>query len=231
VSRATIGRLAGPSLLVVLLWAVATLVPAALDDTDEQLAETEEIRTLLFSDLADARDLPDEPDELADLDDRIAAAEVAVPEVVELAAFIRDVGAVGDQSGVSVEQIAPLSVTSDSDPESLISLPAETSSVTISVGASGTYEQVMTFASELRQLDRLVVTDLVALTADEEDSSLVTLDLELRIFTTDQLVATAEIDDEILDEAADGEAIDDGAIDGELDPAGVSVGGAVEGEP
>ena len=130
---------------------------------------------------------------------KLTAARIAVPDEVELAEFVRDVGAVGDRSGVDVEQLAPLTVAGDSDAESAIDLPADTSSVTLSIGASGTYEQVMAFATGLRGLDRLVVIDLIGLTVDEESSSSVIVDLELRIFTTAELTAPSELDDQLLD--------------------------------
>jgi Tfp pilus assembly protein PilO len=84
--------------------------------------------------------------------------------------------------------------------------------VTVSIGARGTYEQVMAFASGLRQLDRLVVFDLVGLTADNEDSGQVIMDLELRIFTTDELVVTPQLgEEELLDvDDLDGETADGG---------------------
>ena len=208
---AAAGRLAGPSLVVVLLWLVATVVPAALDSTDDDLSLLEEEQAILQSDLAEARAIPDEPDEL---DRRIAAARTAVPDTAELAAFVRSVDEVGDRSGVSVEQIAPLSVAGADDVDSLVALPSGTSSITISVGASGSYEAAMAFASELGRLERLVVTDLIALTSDEEDSSRVVIDLELRIFTTEQLVVTPQLDDELLDDG-----LEDGTVDGELEAA------------
>lgn len=192
---AALGRLGGPSLLMVTIWSLVAMVPAALNSADDQLAAVEDEQALLVSELDEARALADELDAL---DGRIAAASVAVPGSADLAAFVRAVGKIGEQSGVAIEQIAPLKVASDSDPEALVALPAGTSSITISVGAGGSYEQAMAFAAELGRLERLVVVDLVRLTADEEDSSQVIIDLELRIFTTEQLVIAPQLDDEDL---------------------------------
>jgi Tfp pilus assembly protein PilO len=190
----------GPSLLAVAVWSIATLAPAALSSAGERLIDAEEEQAVLVAELAAARSVP------ADADDtgrRITAAAIAVPETLELASFIRQVGQVGDSSQVSIEQIAPLSVASDSDADALIQLPSGTSSVSVSIGASGTYEQVMAFATGLRQLDRLVVVDLVGLTADSEDAGRVIMDLELRIFTTDVLVITPQFDEEELLDASE----------------------------
>ena len=110
-------------------------------------------------------------------------------------------------------QIAPLTVSSDSDPEAVSRLPVGTTSVTISIGARGQYPALLAFVDELHALDRLVVVDLVDLTSDEEDTSQVIMDVELRIFTTEQLVQTPELD-EFDDGFVDDGSFDGGSIDG-----------------
>ena len=64
-------------------------------------------------------------------------------------------------------------------------------------------------------MDRLVVIDLIDLNADEEDTSEIILDLELRIFTTENLVTTPDFDADLFDESLDD--------DEPVDPAGEGV--------
>lgn len=192
-----LSQILGPSVLAAALWFGVAWLPAATSSATDRQEEAEFERLQLIEELVAARSLPDEADEF---DRRIAAAAVAVPDTVDLAVFVRAAGDAAARSGVFVEQIAPLTVSSDSDPEAIDRLPPGTSSVTISIGARGSYERLLAFVDELVALDRLVVIDLVDLNADEGESDEVVMDLELRIFTTSQLVQTLSFDDDFFDD-------------------------------
>ena len=201
-----IAQLVGPPTVAVLLWFGFALVPSALSSQAEERIAIEDEQSRLIVELAAARRLSDVRPEF---EGRLADTARAVPPTVDLATFIRATDAAADQTGVTIEQMAPLVVSSDTDEEAISVLPTGTSSVSISVGATGTYSQVIAFADALRALDRLVVLDRIDLNADEEETSKIILDLELRIFTTDALVTGSDIDD----------AFDDG-FDESLDEAG-----------
>lgn len=203
-SGGAILRLVGPSLAVVLIWFGAGWLPAALSTNDERRMAAADERQILVDDLETARGLTElEPK----LDGRVDDAAVAVPATVEIATFVRATGAAGDKAEVFIEQMAPLTVSSDEDDDAVTRLPGGTSSVTISIGARGGYEQVMAFVDALLALDRLVVIDLIDMTADEEDTGQLILDLELRIFTTEQLLSVPELDEDLLDGDLDEEGL------------------------
>lgn len=224
-----IAQLTGPPVVVVILWFGLALVPSALSPHGERRLEIEDERSLLIGELADARALSER---VPALEQRLEDTAAAVPPTVELAEFVLATDVAADRTGVAVEQMAPLTVSSDTDDEALLFLPFGTSSVTISVGARGTYPQVVAFADAMQALDRLVVVDLIALNADEEDTSQIILDLEMRIFTTEVLVTTPELEEDLFDE--DGELIEEDGEPGdgfdELDDFDESASPSVTGE-
>jgi Tfp pilus assembly protein PilO len=191
-----------PPAVVVVVWFALAWLPGTLSGHEARQEEAEGERVLLLADLAKARALPNQ---VADLEARLAETDVAVPETVELAEFLRAASAAGDRAGIEIEHTAPLTVSSDADQEDAATLPAGTSSVSISIGARGGYDQVVAFADELRALDRLVVIDLMDLTTDEEDTNTLILDVELRIFTTEELTTVSDLGDEFLEEDFDQE--------------------------
>ncbi len=190
-------RVAGPTAVVITVWLIAGWLPArAQGAEDERREEADAERIHLQSELQAVRDLPAASD---GLDRRIQAGEAAVPSEMQLDDFLEDAGVAAALSGVVVDQIAPIAIASDLDPASMGDLPRGTASTSISLGATGSYERLVGFVDRLRDLDRLVVIDLIGFNADEEDPSVVTLDLELRIFTTDRSIAPADLDSEGLE--------------------------------
>lgn len=203
-----VAQLVVPAMVIVVTWFGLAWLPAVLSGHDDRRIAAEEERGLLIVDLAEARTLPSQ---LVGLEARLAETQIAVPATVELAEFVRATDVAADRAGIAVEQMAPLTVSSDTDEEALTSLPVDTSSVSISIGARGGYDQVLGFADELLAMGRLVVIDLMDLTTDEEDASQIILDLELRIFTTQQLVTASDLDAGLFDEEfdEDGELIEE----------------------
>lgn len=195
-----VAELGGLPLAALALWFGAGWLPPTLSDGAERLTQLQTDRDGLVAEVAAAQVLPAEA---GSADQRLAAATAAVPAEPELPAFVQLVGQLAAATGTAVDQVSPLTVSSDTDAEATTRLPPGTSSITLSVGARGPYEALMGFVDQLRHQPRLVVVDLVDLTADENDANALVANLELRIFTTKALVNTpAPVDPAAGDPAA-----------------------------
>ncbi len=195
----TLGQLAGPSLLALGVWFALGWLPSQSAAADLRLLDAESELTLLSAELSDARSLEAElPGFTAEID----TAEAAVPMDKNVAGFVRATHRAAVTSEVVLDQIAPLGVSSDTDPESVAPLPTGTSSISISIGATGAYPGLVAFVDALVADDRLVLVDSIEMRSDEADSSIVILDLEVRIFTTENLISVSDFgfdeDDEFL---------------------------------
>ncbi len=137
--------------------------------------------------LVAARALPAEADRA---DQRLSAAVAAVPPEPMVSEFVPLFGELAAASGTEVDQASALTVSSDTDVEATTRLPPGTSSNPLCVGARGPSAALRGFIKRLRPRPRLVVVDLVDLTADENDAGALVANLELRIFTTKALVHT-----------------------------------------
>lgn len=100
-------------------------------------------------------------------------------------ALVSDIDELADSFGVELEQISPSVSLGGSGG----SLPRGTSAVSLSLGARGSYEELMAFLDQLSTLDRLVMVDLVQINSDAESGDLF-LDASARVFTTADLVAS-----------------------------------------
>ncbi|GJM37970.1 MAG: hypothetical protein DHS20C19_13370 [Acidimicrobiales bacterium] len=205
----SIAQVLAPTAVAIAAWFAIGWVPSQSAAAQDAEADAQAEFALLAAELADARALDAELDALeAD----IQAAERAVPAGREVGAFVRFAHAAASDSGVVLDQVAPLAVSSDTDPDSETPLPSGTSSILISIGATGGYLDLMSFIDALVDADRHVLVDGVEMRADESDSTMVILDVEVRIFTTESLVGVPDLgfDDEFLDEPID-EPIDEEA--------------------
>ncbi len=206
-----IAHMFGPPTVALLLWLGVIGVTAIFSSDAERQALAEEERSILLDELAVARDLPGRVPGVAA---RLAATDVAIPPTLGLAGFVRAIDVAGDGSGVFIEQVAPLTVSSDTDEEVVNHLPNGTSAVSISIGATGSYEEIMAFADALLVLNRLVVMDIFEINTDEENANQIIADIELRIFTTEQLTTVdADIDDFDIDFEEDETFDDESAAD------------------
>lgn len=194
-------RLGGPMIVLVALWVAAAWWPTRTGVDSNRLAELSAERALLADDLATAAELADAG---LGLELQIATAARAVPADLDLGGFVRDVGQLADDSGVAVDQVAPLLVYDETAEDT--DLPDGTGAAVVSIGGSGSYAAVMDFIERLGSLERLTVIDVADLSA-EEDAAEVIMDLEVRIFTTGA-VTPAETDTDV-------DLIDDGFGDEE----------------
>ncbi|MEZ5411992.1 MAG: type 4a pilus biogenesis protein PilO [Acidimicrobiales bacterium] len=178
-------ELAGPPLAALALWFGVGWLPPAMSGDGERLVRAEAERAGLLAEVAAARELPAAA---GPAEERLSAAAAAVPAEPQISEFVRLVGQLATASGAAVDQMSPLTVSSDTDAEATAQLPPGTSSITLSIGTRGTYEALMGFLDQLRHQPRLVVVDLIDLTADENDAGTLVANLEVRIFTTAALV-------------------------------------------
>ncbi|MDW3221153.1 MAG: type 4a pilus biogenesis protein PilO [Acidimicrobiales bacterium] len=198
----SIAQVLAPTAVAIAAWFAVGWLPSQSASAQDAEAEAQAEFALLAAELADARALGAELDALeADIE----AAEKAVPAQREVGTFVRFAHSAATESGVVLDQIAPLAVSSDTDPDSEAPLPSGTSSILISIGATGSYLDLMSFIDALVAADRLVLVDGVEMRADESDSAIVILDVEVRIFTTESLVGVPDLgfDDEFLDDPVD----------------------------
>lgn len=180
-------ELGGLPLAALALWFGAGWLPPTLSGRADRLTQVEAERDGLVAEVAAAQALPAEA---GPAEQRLQAAAAAVPAEPGVSDFVQLIGQLASANGVAVDQVSPLTVSSDTDAEATAPLPAGTSSVTLSIGTRGPYEALMDLLDQLRHQPRLVVVDLVDLTADENDASTLVANLEVRIFTTAALVST-----------------------------------------
>jgi len=178
-------QIAGAPLFAVSLWFGLSWIPSQSTSVARLDKQAEADKAQVLADLEVAGSIPAIESRL---NRRIEITERAVPPAADLAQFIADTGDAAILAGVLIDQIAPLSVGSGDDPENPLALPAGTSSILLSVGATGSYQNLLGFVDDMTGGDRLVLIDFLDLNSDEAASAQVTMDLELRIFTTADLV-------------------------------------------
>ncbi len=187
----SIVQFAGAPLLAVTVWFALSWVPSQSGSADRRAREAESERAQVSADLKNAATLPTI---VPQLDQRILATDRAVPPGAELAQFIADTGDAATRAGITIDQIAPLSIDTGDNPDSPLLLPAGTSSILVSIGATGGYQNLLDFVDDLTGFNRLVLVDVIDLNSDEAISQQVTMDLELRIFTTGALTPQPQAD-------------------------------------
>lgn len=192
-------ELAGLPLAALVLWFGAGWLAPTLSGGADRLTQVEAERDGLLAEVVAARALPAGA---GPAEQRLEAAAAAVPAEPGVSDFVQLIGQLASASGVVVDQVSPLTVSSDTDAEATAQLPPGTSSVTLSIGTRGPYEALLGFLDQLRHQPRLVVVDLVDLTADENDASTLVANFEVRIFTTAALVNTPAPVDPAADASA-----------------------------
>ena len=199
-------RLVLPAVVVVLLAGVLGWAPArSAESRAEERAD------------AALRVVDDLTWELDDLDTLVSSTEAlraeqalheaAIPPDHQLAEFILYLEALSASAGVDVIDVVPTSILGSFDD---LSTPTGTSSVLIAVALGGGFAETIAFLDGLAALPRLVVVEGVAIGFNEVDGTLA-IDLELRVFTTRELV---EFTDEFLDDFDD-DLDDEGFVDGD----------------
>lgn len=188
-------RLGLPAVIVALLGALLGWAPArsAESHAEERIDAARRIVDDLTWELDDLDTLVPSTEALRA---ERARHEAAIPPDHELAEFILDLEALSVDAGVDVIDVVPTSILGSFDD---LSTPTGTSSVLIAVALGGGFAETIAFLDGLAALPRLVVVEGIAIGFNEVDGTLA-IDLELRVFTTRELV---EFTDEFLDDFDD----------------------------
>lgn len=181
-----LARLGLPStvalLLVIFGWLPArAAVQSAETQTD---ASTQLIETLTEEDEL----LTELEGSAANLDLERVAQEEAIPDTPQLPEFILALETLTNEVGAEVIDVVPTSILGPFDDPAT---PIGTSSVLLSVSLHGTFDQTIDLMDELVMLPRIVIVESVGLGTDDTASGLA-IDLELRIFTTEELVDSTD---------------------------------------
>ena len=188
-------RIGVPVLVVATFGALFGWWPAhsATRDAEGRVDAASRIADELTWEIDDLGALTSTVDELRAQHERNLAA---VPDDRGLPEFILDLETLSDDVGMTVVDVVPLSVLGAFDD---LATPMGTSSIIVGVALTGGFAETIRFLDELSRLPRLVVAEAIAVGFDEVGGTLA-VDLELRLFTTEELV---EVSDDFLDDFED----------------------------
>ncbi len=195
-----------PSVILAVIWAALAILPAQASSLSSEgrleLALGEQ-----RGGIADRVNLEAFRSEVESVDQRFQMFNAAIPEEADIAEFVQMMDRVADASGVVLESVAPNAVSDANTFDGNDPLPVGVSAVTVSIGATGSYLGVSAFLSGLDDDPRLVLVDAVSVSSIDDQPDALSLDLTLRVFTTQPLVPDdgASAFDDPLDEG-EGEA-------------------------
>lgn len=193
-----------PSVILAVLWAALAMLPAQASSSSSEgrleLALSEQ-----RGGIAERVNLEAFRAESAAVDRRFQTVNAAIPEEADIAEFVQMMDRVADTSGVVIESVAPNAVSDAFTFDGNDPLPIGVSAVTVAIGATGSYLGVSAFLAGLDDDPRLVLVDAVSVSAIDDQPDALSLDLSLRVFTTEPLVpddGSSALDDP-LDEGED----------------------------
>ena len=199
-----------PSLAVLALWVLVAYAPsrATIDDAEQRL---EDAQANQQDAAAERQDLSAFAADESGLTSRTAVLALALPETAEVGGFVQRIEAMAVDAGLAIEVVAPNGVSDSTTFDDNAQLPDGISAVSIDIGATGTYAQITDFVAQLETSERLVLVDALSITTVDDTPDLLSVDLTVRVFTTEDLVEDDEFDPFGLDDDA-----------GELDEEGGS---------
>jgi len=179
-----------PPVALVVLWFTAIWWPArsAVSNEEDRLAaiQTDQLALITEFDGLNAAS-----DQLDSLNAEVAGLDVAIPSRAGVAAFVRQLDAESLATDFRIEVLAPTLVLGGTTLDPDRAVPAGMSSISFSLTGQGSFEAAMEFVDQVATLPRLVVIDELGLTSIEGESGQVILDLDVRVFTTEQMTSTA----------------------------------------
>jgi hypothetical protein len=189
---ARILRLTLPTIIVVAVAVVTTVVPARTTASEAE-ARLESAERLVDELAWEIDDLVAIEPAVPALVDELDRHRQAIPDDPDLAGVLVELETVADESGVELLDIVPTSILGSFDDAAT---PSGTSSIVVAVALRGTFSATIEMLRLLMAQPRLVVVESLAVGVDELSDALA-IDLELRVFTTEELV---EFEDEFLDD-------------------------------
>lgn len=190
-----------PALVVSAVWGFAFWWPTS-NQIDENRRIGEDLAQQQLALMLDVADLESAQELASSYESDLDSFAVAVPADASIGSFVRGVGLAADTSGVRIDLFAPTNVVNADTATSQSPVPPSFAAVTLTLTAAGSFFEIMNFLDALDGQPRLIVMDSVSLTAADDASQEVVLDLEFRVFTTESLV---EVDDALLLDFADEE--------------------------
>jgi len=184
----TIRNLLLPPFVLGLLWLAAIWWPAQmlLDNEQREIDAQQSQQLSLVSEV-------DRLNQRAALAESIQAdrerIDAAIPGAAGIDDFLAVIAERGEANDVNIRAVSPLQIMGPDSADPLRPVPPDTSAVVLSLSADGNFVSAMTFLRDLRELDRLVVIDTLAMSA-VEGGGRISLDVGLRIFTTGDEVET-----------------------------------------
>ena len=188
-----------PVAAVAVIWAILALgfFGSAQRNAEERLDLARADQASLAADIAAQSELTP-PDQIALVESEF---DRSIPELISIDEFVRSLHSLADDRTVSIEQVAPLDLTSS--PTGNQALPNGVSAIPVSVTGRGVYADVVSFVEALGGSDRLVVIDSITMAADEETVGVVTLELSFRLFTTAEAAVSVDEDPFAIDDEFD----------------------------
>ena len=185
-------RLAGPLSVVIVVAVVLGWFPARQSSADFR-ARIDSAERLVDELAWEIEDLSALSDSETDLLTAQAALEIAIPPDHDMPGLILTLQSIADDSGYELLDVVPSAVLGAfDDPDT----PFGTSSIVLAVALQGEYASLITLLDRIGSDPRLMVVDAVAVGVDEVSGRLA-VDLEIRVFTTRELVA---VDDGFLED-------------------------------
>ena len=197
-----------PPMALTGLWAAAIWWPSqsSVAEEHDRLAAIQSDQLALITEF---NDLSSGAEQVDALNAELESLDVAIPPSPDIAAFVRQLDAEADASQFEIDLLAPTLVLGGAatDPDRVV--PPGMSSVSFSITGQGSFEAAMAFVDRVMTLPRLIVVDALGLTSVEGDTGQVILDLDLRIFTTDQMTGSDLGQVVAFDEPAEPNELDD----------------------
>lgn len=173
--------IAVPALAVLIVWVAVAWFPTSrtLDDLQGRSDSAATERLALIADVDEVRQLEADRAETIDRGRRL---EAALPSSAQIDQFVRSVDRITTEHDVVVNRLSPVAVETSADGTGT-ALPAGVTAVSMTLGATGTYADVMAFIGSFTSLDRIVVVDSLALATKGDGSGVLDLDVGFRVFT------------------------------------------------
>ncbi len=182
----SLSQLGAPTVLVFALWFGVSWSPSvrAEADAEQRIVEAEADRSELMASLQRVRVLPELE---AEIGQRREQTALAVPTGSQIGAFVQALDGLAVSNGISIQELTPIQIQGNSASSFGTPLPIGVSSVSMSLTAEGEYPNLLGFLRSIEAMDRLVILDSLDVSAGAEDETLLSIDLQLRVFTTESI--------------------------------------------
>lgn len=172
-----------PSVVVLLVWVGVVWVPTRgdLGQAVTRIEDAQQERVRLANRLDTIQTLPSLE---ARMQRRTRELGRAIPVRANLGNFLASVDSAALWNDVVVDNLAPTGITDNGSAPLNTRMPEGISSISIGLTVSGDYAHLLQFLEALEDMNRLVIVDAIDVFAAIEDSTVLSIIIELRIFTS-----------------------------------------------